>query len=333
MPKLGVGIIGLGVGEQHIEGVLRKNDCEVTLLCDFDLSKRNLAKQKYPEIKIVESAEDLIQDPAVDVVSIASYDNFHFDQVEMSLRLGKHVFVEKPLCLHVHEALKIRSLLEENPVLRLSSNLILRRSPRFQYLKDLILKNELGRLYHIEGSYLYGRLSKLTEGWRGKIDYYSVVLGGAVHIIDLILWLTNEKAVEVTAYGNRICTDNSQFHHPDFVSSLIKFESGLIATVSANFGCVLPHHHALNIYGTKGTFLNEKTAKLFKSADPSAPPQLIDIPYPGVRKGELLENFLSSLMGETAMEVTQEDVFRTMSVCFAIEKSVKEGHPVRVEYI
>ena len=47
----------------------------------------------------------------------------------------------------------------------------------------------MGRLYYLEGDYAYGRLPKILSGWRAEIPIYSVVHGGAIHIIDLLLWL------------------------------------------------------------------------------------------------------------------------------------------------
>ena len=49
---------------------------------------------------------------------------------------------------------------------------------------------DLGRVYYMEADYNYGRIHKIVDGWRGAIDYYSVFLGGAVHMVDLLLWLT-----------------------------------------------------------------------------------------------------------------------------------------------
>ena len=54
-------------------------------------------------------------------------------------------------------------------------------------MRELIAAGELGELFHLEGDYDYGRRHKLTDGWRGRIPYYSVVLGGAIHMVDLLL--------------------------------------------------------------------------------------------------------------------------------------------------
>ena len=68
-------------------------------------------------------------------------------------------------------------------------------------------RGELGTLYHAEGDYDYGRRHKLTDGWRGAEPAYSVVLGGAIHLVDLLLWLTGERPDAVDrAVGGGIAT-------------------------------------------------------------------------------------------------------------------------------
>ena len=68
----------------------------------------------------------------------------------------------------------------------------------------MIQSGELGSISNIKGAYNYGRLHKITEGWRGEMDYYSGVCGGGVHIIDLMQWLLESKITCVSAFGNKV---------------------------------------------------------------------------------------------------------------------------------
>ena len=326
------GIIGLGVGEKHISGYHSHPECKVVALCDFAEEIRSDVHLKYPDIKMLDDANTILNDPQIDVVSIASYDNYHHEQVLMALKNGKHIFVEKPLCLSEKEAMDIREQLNKTK-LRMSSNLILRQSPRFKYVKSMIEKNEFGDVYYLEGDYQYGKIHKLTDGWRGRIDFYSVVFGGGIHLIDLLLWFTNDTIEEVTAYGNRICTKNSQFKYNDMVVGILKFKSGAIAKVASNFGCVRPHFHSLSIYGTKASFVNDlEYGKLYNSRDRNALPDKIHHAYPGTQKGDLIYNFIEAILNKSELYVSEEDVFSAMSVCLAIEKSVNTDKPVSVCY-
>jgi predicted dehydrogenase len=332
MKKLKAGIIGLGVGEQHISGYKSHPDCEVVALCDISKEKCAEIRKKYPQIKVTEDANEILDDPEIGVVSIASYDDAHAEQILRALKNKKHVFVEKPVCLFESEAKKIRKALRKHPELKISSNLILRKSPRFRWLKGKIAKGDLGKLYYVEGDYLYGRLHKITEGWRGKSGFYSVTYGGGIHIIDLLLWLSGDEVVEVSACGNQISSRGSQFRFNDMVVCTLKFRSGMIGKMSVNYGCVHTHYHALSVFGTLGTFHNGAEHGLyFKERE--QPPHKVKEAYPGVKKGELIPSFVNLILKGTPAEVSTDEVFKSMSVCFAIEKAMNKGRPIKVEYV
>ena len=328
---MNVGIIGLGVGEAHIEGYQSHEACRVVSLCDFDNEKQSLAEKEYPSMRVVTDANEILTDADINAVSIASYDNYHCEHICTALDHGKHVFVEKPLCLSFDEMKKIAKSLDSNPGLVLSSNLILRKSPRFIALRERIQAGDLGSLYYVEGDYNYGRIWKITEGWRGQIPYYSVVYGGSIHLVDLLLWLTGDKVVEVQAAGTSIATSGTQYKYNDTICALLTFESGMIGKVTSNYSCVRPHFHSLQICGTEGTFINgENAASLYRSRDPEEPAEIISEPYPGVHKGDLLNDFITAIMEGRSPEIAPAEVFQSMSVCFAIEHAMNTGNKASV---
>jgi predicted dehydrogenase len=330
--RLRAGIIGLGVGEQHISGYRRAQGVDVVALCDIAVEKREMAASRYPECRIDDDPEVLINAPDIDVISIASFDHDHATQVIRAIDLGKHVFCEKPLCTSEDELFEISTALARNPATRLSTNTILRMSPRFRDLRERIRRGELGRLYYVEADYNYGRLHKLREGWRGSIPNYSVMLGGGIHMVDLLLWLSGRRVVEVSAHGNKICSHDYRFSTPDLVVATLIFDDGMIGKVTANFGCVYPHFHKLSVYGTEATFENGLEAgKLYKSRGQSAENICpIETAYPGISKGDLIPGFIDAIRNAGRAEVEEEDVLATMSVCLAIDRSLREGAPVMV---
>jgi len=331
---LKIGVIGLGVGERHADELSRNPRCELVAVCDFDDDKIAWARSKYGSILVTRNVSDILDHDKIDVVVVASYDNYHYEQIIHAVRNGKHVFVEKPLCLFEEEAKGIRGALDEKPGIHLSSNLILRKYPRFLSVKKMIDRGDMGDLFAVEGDYNYGRLHKIIDGWRGRIDFYSVVYGGGVHIIDLLLWLTGKKVVEVAAFGNNICSAGTNFRYNDMVVSVLKFSDGMVGKVSANFGCVYPHFHKISIYGTKATFENTlKEGVIYGSRDPMEMPLVIAGDYPGVNKGSLASSFVDAIYEGKTPDVSTDDVFSAMSVCFAIEQSVRSGRSLPVTYI
>ena len=327
------GVIGLGVGEAHINGYQSHPECEVVAICDFKKEKLKEVSEKHPEVTITTDANEILTDPAIDVVSIASYDNFHFEQIDKGLDYGKHLFIEKPICLFESEAKRILDKLQGRPEIKISSNLILRKSERFSDLKKRIENRKLGDIYYVKGAYNYGRIKKITEGWRGKIDFYSVIYGGGVHLIDLIQWMLKGKITEVATFANRIATNGSSFKNFDFTSSILRFDNEVTASLNCNFGCVHPHFHQFEVYGTEATFINQPNhAEWFINRNASSR-EIIKTKYPGVQKGDLIHDFIDAILQDRSPEVSLEDIFSVMSICFALEKSAHSGDVEEVNYL
>lgn len=325
-------VIGLGVGEHHIGVYESEPRCKVVTLCDINEEKLADVGNRHPGKSLTTSPSAVLADPEIDVVSIASYDDAHYQQVKAAILASKHVFVEKPLCLFDEEFDDIDRLLHERPAVRLSSNFVLRRAPQFRELKTRVETGALGRLYYFEGDYNYGRMHKITEGWRGKIPFYSVSHGGAIHLIDLILWLSQGRIVEVTALGNQITTAGSNFRFPDLVTALLRFDDGATAKVTANFGCVCPHHHALSVFGTQGTFVRgHQGGFYYSSRDEHVVPERIQLAYPKTAKGDVQRAFLAHILDGTPPEVRAAEVMDAMAVSLAIERSLRSHRwePVR----
>ena len=105
--KLEVAIVGLGVGEQHLIGF--QNSSFINNIYIFDKNKKKAIeiKKKYKNVIVCNSINEIYTNPKIEVVSIASYDQFHYEQICNSLENDKHVFCEKPICQNEKQLKKI----------------------------------------------------------------------------------------------------------------------------------------------------------------------------------------------------------------------------------
>ena len=325
MSNLNVGVIGLGVGEQHIIGFLKSNNVKSVSIFDKDKKKINEIQKKYPLKKIYTNDTEMINDKEIDVISIASYDNCHFKQVMMSLERNKHVFCEKPICQNYQELEKISKLLKKKKKIIMTTNTVLRCSPRFIELKKKFENNSFGKVYFMEFDYNYGRLNKIIDGWRGKIKNYSVVLGGGVHMIDLLLWLKNSYPQKIKSFQNNLCIKKFNNTIQDFVISLLQFDDGSIAKVSSNFGCIYPHFHRVMVYGEKKPFEQSFKKHIYLSLnnDNSILEEQAKGKYPGIYKYDLIDNFISAILNNTPIIISQKQMLNVMQLCLDINKSLK----------
>ena len=330
--KLKIGVIGLGVGEQHVIGYQRIPNVEVTDICDIDPSVLKIVGDRNDVPNRHQNYKQITENPNIDVVSIASYDNCHAIQAISAFENGKHVMIEKPLALNRHEAEAILRAQQDSGRF-LSSNLVLRKSPRFQELKNWIAKGYFGEIVTIEGDYLHQILWKLTQGWRGEMEFYCVTYGGGIHMIDLMRWLLDEEIVEVCGMSNKKLTRGSKFDFDDTVTNLLKFKSGTVGRTTSNLGAQRPQIHGLSVYGTEKSFINDTPhAKLFHG-DNSEDLEIVETTYPGIDKFGLLPDFISSIRKGEEPEVSAKDVFRVMDICFACYESLKAKKTVNVDFL
>jgi len=331
--QLRAGVIGLGVGEAHIAGYEADPRCRVTHICDIDADHLSAVAVRKPGRTTTTNPDEILENPDIDIVSIASYDDAHAAQVVKAIEAGKHIFVEKPLCYHDEEFAAISAALTKHPDIRISSNLILRKYPRFARLKSLVTSGALGDVYYLEGDYNYGRMEKIHNGWRGTLPFYSVTHGGGIHMIDLLLWLTGQRPVEAVAMGTRKASRDTDYRFNDTVAALLRFPDETVAKVSANYPCIYPHFHDVVVFGTEGTWRNAPDmARLYRSRDPQTLPEELDDPYPGSFKGDLIPSFVASLLDGSDAEVPGGDVLDAMAVSLAIERAVTTGQPQPIAY-
>jgi predicted dehydrogenase len=336
MKPLGVAVIGLGIGEQHARGFATLPACKLQLLHDLDTSRAEALSVSFPGCRVAHSLDEILASPEVDIVSIASFDAAHFEQVMAALNAGKHVFVEKPLCRSEAELRAISNQLQAaDGRLHLDSNLVLRAAPLYRWLREEITAGRFGTIYAIDGEYLYGRLHKITGGWRKEEQDYSVMLGGGIHMIDLILWLTGQRPTTVVAQGNAISTQGTSFHYNDFVAATLGFESGMIGRAVANFGCVHRHQHVLRIYGTEQTFLlDDAGPRLHSSRDPDMPPTRLELDMLPPGKAALLPTFVQAILDPGSRDIAaRQAIFDGISVALACDRAVQTSTLQPVTYV
>ena len=332
--EVGVAVVGLGVGEQHARSYAALPECRLRWLHDLDTRKAEQLTSVLGADSVATCYEQILEDRQVDVVSIASYDDAHAAQVVAALEEGKHVFAEKPLCVDLDELVEIKGAwAAHDGRVKLASNHILRTAPMYIDLRKRIEQGDFGEVYAFDGDYLYGRLAKITDGWRSKVEDYSVMLGGGVHLVDLMVWLTGQRPASVFAVGNRVCTSGTPFRYDDFTAATMSFPSGMVGRVSAHFGCVHKHQHVVRIFGTEATLVLDDAGPRLSTARGAEGPQSLGVEPLPRNKGDLIPSFINSVRADSDTRWYTQQLLDVISICIACGNSVKAGREVEVHYV
>lgn len=321
-----VAVIGLGVGEMHMRGYILNRQTKLIYACDKNKLKLNRLKKKYKDVNFISNPKKIFEDKNIDIVSIATYDNSHFNLIMEAIKHKKHIFVEKPLCQNLWQLKKIELKLKKKNLI-LFSNVILRKSKMFKDLKKKIKSKFFGKIFHIEADYNYGRIHKIkSNAWRSKIPFYSITQGGGIHIVDLILWLTGKKVTSVFSYSNKVVTKNYRFKFDDNIISILKLEDNILAKVSVKFSSVNKHHHNLSIYGSKKTFENLSSGAIIHY-DNTSNPKKINYNYKDYKKYDLINDFIKCLNNKKKYNF--KEFSYPLEICFKIDKSAKINKEVK----
>lgn len=215
-PKTKVAVVGVGYWGKN----LVRNFYELGALgalCDADKSVKGTYQQSYDGTKFYTEYNEVLCDPSISAVALATPAVSHFEMAKAAIEAGKDVFVEKPLAIHVKDGEELVKLAERNQRVLMVGH-ILRYHPAILKLQQLIQDGSLGKI-----NYLYSNRLNI-----GKIRTEENILWSfAPHDISVMLSLLNEMPTKVTcqggAYLNRGITDVtlSHFEFPSGVQAHI----------------------------------------------------------------------------------------------------------------
>src|SRR5512134_30627 len=139
---IGVGVAGTGfIGPAHIEG-LRRNGITVLGLAE---NTREKAEQKAAELgipRIYGSLDEMLADPEIDVVHLATPNHLHHPHAKAALLAGKHVVCEKPLAMTAAESVELLQLAQEKRLVN-AVNFNIRMYPLVHQARSMVQNGEL----------------------------------------------------------------------------------------------------------------------------------------------------------------------------------------------
>ena len=241
MYKNNVGMIGLGNWGKNI---YRNLEAFNVLRKVYDSNTENLIKTVTSKIKIANNAEEVIFSKDIDNIVIASPADTHKKYILKSLSNNKNVFVEKPLCLSLKDALEVKQLTHKVKKVVFVGHL-LHYHNAFQKLKKKIRLGKIGQLQIIKANRLnFGAIRKKE----------SVLFDLTSHDISMILSIT--KTMPQNVEVNAIFSNSKKI--ADYINIILYFEKNIIAVINSDW--ISPYkEHRFSVLGSKGSLIFDDT--------------------------------------------------------------------------
>jgi predicted dehydrogenase len=187
-----IGVIGYGYwGPNLVRNFAEMPRVRVAAVADLDQKKLDLVARRFPAVKTSTNFQDLLRDPEIDAVAVATPVNTHFELGLAVLKAGKHLWLEKPM---TETSLQARMLVDEAA----KRKLVLHVDHTFIYtgavkkMKELVKGDELGKV-------LYYDSTRVNLGLFQRD--VSVISDLAVHDFSILDFLLNEQPEAVSAGG------------------------------------------------------------------------------------------------------------------------------------
>jgi predicted dehydrogenase len=211
-----VAVVGLGYwGPNLARNFAALPDSELAWICDGDAERLERMATSFPGARTSGSVDELLADPELDALVVATPVPTHADLARRALEAGKHVFVEKPLAQSVADAESVVAAAEESGRTLMVGHL-LEYHPGLVRLRELVTTGELGDVH-----YIYGNRVNLGKVRADENALWSL----GAHDVSVVLGLADEEPVQCHAFGESYVREGIE----DVVFCYMRFPSGLAA--------------------------------------------------------------------------------------------------------
>ena len=333
--KLNVGVIGCGMGRLHAQGVLKQEGACLYALCDTDPDVlANVGNELNVERRFTDY-RDMIADPAIGAVVIASPDQLHREMIRDCLAAGKHILCEKPLALTREDIDDIVAMVRASDR-KFMVGQICRYTPGFAKAKERIDAGAIGELTFVESEYAHDYthvFGRKGGSWRCD-PVRNGVVGGGCHAVDLLRWIAGNPE-EVMAYGVHK-TFETLVPYDDTHIAVLKFPNGVIGKVFVSISCRRSYTMRSVFYGTRGTIIVDNTSPemtLFRmDENDKTVTETIPLDINNHNAAGEFREFYDIIVNDKPVKTTVEEGANTIAACLAIVDSANSGKLVQPKY-
>jgi len=328
------GVIGYGgafnMGRAHAEYICQTEGLELTAICDLDPKRTEAAAGDFAGVKTYNAIDEMLADPNLDLAVIVLPHNIHAPIAIQCAQAGKHVVVEKPMCVTVDEAnAMIEASRAAGKMLSVFHNR--RQDGDYQTLREIIVEKKLiGDVFKIE-VFSGGWQEQNPNWWRSSKE----ISGGyfydwGAHFLDWLLGLVPGQKIESIsgAFHKLVWHDVT---NEDHVEANLIFDSGCAANIQMSS---IAHAGKPRwwILGSKGAVVDKggyfEVTGDFQSEGEKA---VLHIGYKNESQWQTFyRNISEHLLKGADLMVKPEQARRVIAVLEGAEKSSETGHSLTI---
>jgi predicted dehydrogenase len=217
-----VGVVGCGYwGPNLIRNFRSLQDCTLKVMCDLNEERLAHLKTLYPEVKGETDFDNLINNPAIDAIVIATTLKSHYAMARASLLAGKHTFIEKPMAASLEECQELNEIAQKNGLVLMVGHTFL-YSAAVKKIKEIVDWGDLGEIRYISAR-------RLNLGlFQQEIN---VAWDLASHDISIIQHIMGELPISVNCRGSAHITPGVE----DVTSMCLTFSKNRSAIVHSSW--------------------------------------------------------------------------------------------------
>ncbi|MDP4039291.1 MAG: Gfo/Idh/MocA family oxidoreductase [Candidatus Pacearchaeota archaeon] len=342
---IGIGVIGHGYWGRHlVRNFYQYNGTELIAVSDLVEKNREIVKELYPTIKVTDDYKELLNDPKITGIVIATPVETHYQLTKEALEAGKHVLVEKPLTGSAQQSKELVDLANEKGKVLMVDHTFLYMTET-EKMRDLVQSGELGNIYTVD-------VQRVSLGLFQKT--VNVIQDLAPHDISILNYLLNSKPTHVHTTAAYACAGNGEGME-DTAHLVFDYPNAKIVTLHVSW--IHPEKkRLLTVAGSKKMAVCDFDAKsgpihiYNRGADNYKPhnPQdshtgynLVqyrdnEILIPPVKGAEALrsvaEEFTKSIVEGRKPKTSGEDGLHVVQILDAALQSMKEGRKIEIKY-
>lgn len=331
MKKVRWGVIGAGgiADRRTIPGMMLCDNAVLHAVMEVNMELAEKCQRKWNCKKAYDNIADLLADPEIDAVYIASPVSLHAAQAMAAADAGKHILIEKPLAITALEGKMVVDYCQSKGV-KIAAGLMMRFGSYVQAMKAAIAEGKIGRPVSAYAQFTCW-YPDMPGNWRQSKKYGG---GGAlmdmgVHCVDLLQYILGSNAMHVAAFHDTL---SFQYEVEDSSTLLMRLENGAQCVVQSNFN--IPDEAAkwrIEIFGDQGRLVGENIIgqvdggsldAVFVSSQhgynaqqdkPDAVSESIDVEFGNMYQREIT-SFSDSILTDSALAVPAAEAVQVQRV-------------------